>query len=214
MVYAEPSDGTTLSTVIIDYACLELTIELSLNQYFKTLIAANHVKNLATQEEAETGTDNAKAMTPLRTAQQINEKAVTIAGNQTIGGIKNFKDGLMINDDLVVSKNDHSVFILDASNCDKIIDGAATFIKHGALVIALGTFKFKTAAAFGTVISSALPAELSATIVNGIVTGNGSNDTAKAMYSEKGTTNLRANSNFVINEWFTFGGVYWTGKDK
>ncbi|MEQ7255627.1 hypothetical protein ABQD97_22070, partial [Enterococcus avium] len=60
--------------------------------------AANHGKKIATQEEAEAGTDNTKTMTPLRTAQQINKKAVTIAGNQTIGGIKNFKDGLMIND--------------------------------------------------------------------------------------------------------------------
>ncbi|MDT2738063.1 BppU family phage baseplate upper protein [Enterococcus pseudoavium] len=183
------------------------------DEYVDYAIAQNHVTNLATTEEAKAGTNTTKTMTPATTAQSIDNRAVTLASNQTIGGIKNFQDGLMVGGDLAVSKNDHSVFILNASNCDKIIDGAATFIKHGALVIALGTFKFKTAAAFGTVISSALPAELSATIVNGIVTGNGSNDTAKAMYSEKGTTNLRANSNFVINEWFTFGGVYWAGKE-
>ncbi|MBU5366690.1 BppU family phage baseplate upper protein [Enterococcus devriesei] len=78
MVYAEPSDGTTLSTVIIDYACLELTIELSLNQYFKTLIANNHVENLATQTEATTATDNTKAMTPLRTKQLLDSKLLNM----------------------------------------------------------------------------------------------------------------------------------------
>ena len=98
LLYAPSSDGTIASDVKIDFLQLEFELELSMDEYFKSMIAANHVGNLATQEEAETGTDNAKAMTPLRTAQQINKKAVTIAGNQTIGGIKNFKDGLMIND--------------------------------------------------------------------------------------------------------------------
>ncbi|OJG29748.1 hypothetical protein RV00_GL002352 [Enterococcus devriesei] len=37
-------------------------------------------------------------MTPATTAQSIDNRAVTLASNQTIGGIKNFKDGLMIND--------------------------------------------------------------------------------------------------------------------
>ncbi|MEQ7071895.1 hypothetical protein ABQE14_21525, partial [Enterococcus avium] len=81
-----------------DYSNLEFKMKISMSEYFNSLIAANHGKKIATQEEAEAGTDNTKTMTPLRTAQQINKKAVTIAGNQTIGGIKNFKDGLMIND--------------------------------------------------------------------------------------------------------------------
>ncbi|MGO3611228.1 MAG: BppU family phage baseplate upper protein [Enterococcus sp.] len=208
------SDGLTPAWVEVKDISLTVELEVNGRTIIESMIAQNHVENLATTEEAKAGTNTTKTMTPATTAQSIDNRAVTLASNQTIGGIKNFQDGLMVGGDLAVSKNDHSVFILDASNCDKIIDGAATFIKHGALVIALGAFKFKTAVAFGTVISSALPAELSATIVNGIVNGNGSNDTAKAMYSEKGTTNLRANSNFVINEWFTFGGVYWTGKDK
>ena len=92
------SDGITSSSINLDYANVEVKLKLSANEHIKLMIAAYHRENLATQEEAETGTDNAKAMTPLRTAQQINKKAVTIAGNQTIGGIKNFKDGLMIND--------------------------------------------------------------------------------------------------------------------
>lgn len=98
IAYAEPSDGVTQSATRVDYSNLEFKMKISMSEYFNSLIAANHVENLATQDEAESGTDNAKTMTPLRTAQQINKKAVTIAGNQTIGGIKNFKDGLMIND--------------------------------------------------------------------------------------------------------------------
>jgi hypothetical protein len=96
--YAEAADGTTYSSISIDYANLEVSLEISMNEFIESMIAANHVENLATQEEAEAGTDNKKSMTPLGTAQQIDKRAVTIAGNQTIGGIKNFKDGLMIND--------------------------------------------------------------------------------------------------------------------
>lgn len=98
IAYAEPSDGVTQSATRVDYSNLEFKMKISMSEYFNSLIAANHGKKIATQEEAEAGTDNTKTMTPLRTAQQINKKAVTIAGNQTIGGIKNFKDGLMIND--------------------------------------------------------------------------------------------------------------------
>lgn len=98
LLYSYVSDGTIPSGTSIDYSELEIALNISANEHIESMFAAYHRENLATQEEAETGTDNAKAMTPLRTAQQINKKAVTIAGNQTIGGIKNFKDGLMIND--------------------------------------------------------------------------------------------------------------------
>lgn len=96
--FSEPSDGNTASSLSVDYANLELEFNLSVHEYINNMIAANHGEKIATQEEAEAGTDNTKTMTPLRTAQQLEKKAVTIAGNQTIGGIKNFKDGLMIND--------------------------------------------------------------------------------------------------------------------
>lgn len=98
IAYAEPSDGVTQSATRVDYSNLEFKMKISMSEYFNSLIAANHGEKIATQEEAEAGTDNTKTMTPLRTAQQLEKKAVTIAGNQTIGGIKNFKDGLMIND--------------------------------------------------------------------------------------------------------------------
>ncbi|MGH1664753.1 hypothetical protein ABE950_20450, partial [Enterococcus avium] len=58
----------------------------------------NRVENLATQEEAVMGEDNTKTMTPLRVNEALENKAVSIAGNQTVGGIKNFRDGLLLND--------------------------------------------------------------------------------------------------------------------
>lgn len=98
IVYAEASNGTTSSSMCIDYASIELTLNLSANAHIKSMIANNHVENLATPEEAKAGTDTTRTMTPATTAQSIDNRAVTLASNQTIGGIKNFKDGLMIND--------------------------------------------------------------------------------------------------------------------
>lgn len=213
LVNAEPGDGVTASTLNIDYVSLQFDLNVSANDYIKSMMAQNHVKNLATQEEAETGTDNAKTMTPLRTAQQINKKAVTIAENQTIGGIKNFKDGLMINDDLVVSKNDHSVFILDSTTSSVIADGKLYFILHGSLVVVEGSIKFKTGVAYVAMISSSLPNSMIATISNGILVGSAGNDSAKGIFVENGTKNIKASSVFVPNEWFTCNGVYWAGKE-
>ncbi|MDT2438020.1 hypothetical protein P7D75_22185, partial [Enterococcus avium] len=213
LVYSDPSDGKTATRVVMDYTNVVFTMGISANEHIKSMIAANHVENLATQEEAETGIDNTKTMTPLRTAQQIEKKAVAIAGNQTIGGIKSFKDGLMINDDLVVSKNDHSVFILNPSNCDKLIDGYIVFIKHGSEVIVGGSCKFKSGVAFNSSIFTTLPIDMSAKLVNGIINGSGADNSSKIIFVEKDSTILKSNSTFVANEWFTCNGVYWAGKE-
>nr|DAL95268.1 MAG TPA: distal tail protein [Caudoviricetes sp.] len=207
------SDGVT--SALLEVKDLRLIVEIEANgkTIIESIIAANHVENLATQLEAETGTDNAKTMTPLRTAQQINKKAVTIAGNQTIGGIKNFKDGLMINDDLVVSKNDHSVFILDSTTSSVIAEGKLCFILHGSLVVVEGSIKFKTDVAYVAMISSSLPDSMIATINNGTLVGHIGNNSAKGIFVEKGTKNIKANSVFVAGEWFTCNGVYWAGKE-
>ena len=98
LAYSEQTDGTLATQLYIDYVELSFKLRVSTRDVIESMIAANHGEKIATQEEAEAGTDNTKTMTPLRTAQQLEKKAVTIAGNQTIGGIKNFKDGLMIND--------------------------------------------------------------------------------------------------------------------
>jgi hypothetical protein len=213
LLFTEASDGVAVSQASLDYTKLEFKIKVSANLLIKLMIANNHVENLATQEEAESGTDNAKTMTPLRTAQQINKKAVTIAGNQTIGGIKNFKDGLMINDDLVVSKNDHSVFILDSTTSSVIAEGKLCFILHGSLVVVEGSIKFKTDVAYVAMISSSLPDSMIATINNATLVGHIGNNSAKGIFVEKGTKNIKANSVFVAGEWFTCNGVYWAGKE-
>lgn len=213
LAYSEQTDGTLATQLYIDYVELSFKLRVSTRDVIESMIAANHVQNLATQVEAETGTDNTKTMTPLRTAQQINQKAVTIAGNQTIGGIKNFKDGLMINDDLVVSKNDHSVFILDSTTSSVIAEGKLCFILHGSLVVVEGSIKFKTDVAYVAMISSSLPDSMIATINNGTLVGHIGNNSAKGIFVEKGTKNIKANSVFVAGEWFTCNGVYWAGKE-
>ena len=98
------SDGSTPAWIEIKDIKLIVEFEFSANEIIKLEIAANHVENLATQEEAELAEDNTKTMTPLRTSQQIDKKAVTIAGNQTVGGIKNFKDELMLNGENVLTE--------------------------------------------------------------------------------------------------------------
>lgn len=98
LVYSDPSDGKTATRVVMDYTNVVFTMGISANEHIKSMIAANRVENLATQEEAVMGEDNTKTMTPLRVNEALENKAVSIAGNQTVGGIKNFRDGLLLND--------------------------------------------------------------------------------------------------------------------
>lgn len=77
MAHSEPSDGATLAVARTDYTCLNLTIELSMNQFIKSMIAQNHVENLATQAEAEAGASDSKSMSPLRSKQQIDKRVAT-----------------------------------------------------------------------------------------------------------------------------------------
>lgn len=131
IAYAENSDGLIASTVNIDYANIEFTIELSVDEYFEYMIAANHVENIATKEEAEAGEDNTKIMTPLLTAEEIDRKTVSIAGNQTIGGIKNFKDGLL-SDSLTVQAGmiEREITLADRSDTTNVtaVNGKITRI--------------------------------------------------------------------------------------
>lgn len=145
--YAEAADGTTYSSISIDYANLEVSLEISMNEFIESMIAVNHVENLATQEEAETGEDNKKIMTPLRVMQSIKKfvenKFVSIAGNETIGGLKNFRDGLMVNGNNVLTHK--GVVTIKYSNADfptEIASGYITFVRYGDEVQAV--FNFKT----------------------------------------------------------------------
>lgn len=137
IAYSNASDGTTASSLNIDYANYQFTIELSMNEHIKSLIAANHIENLATEEEAETGEDNKKIMTPLRVMQSIKKfvenKFVSIAGNETIGGLKNFKDGLLVNDVSVLTARTASQRF-DSSTSDEIQAGSIKFDRVGPYV--------------------------------------------------------------------------------
>ncbi|MFS0984783.1 BppU family phage baseplate upper protein [Enterococcus durans] len=85
-------------------------------QDIELMIAANHVENLATQDEAESGTDNKKTMTPLRVFQAIakwtKEKFVNKTGNETIAGAKNFTSTPLVNN-VAVAKSDNVLNLID-----------------------------------------------------------------------------------------------------
>lgn len=77
IAYGGPSDGITPSTITTDYVSLDFTIDLSVNEHIKSMIAQNHVENLATQAEAEAGASDSKSMSPLRSKQQIDKRVAT-----------------------------------------------------------------------------------------------------------------------------------------
>lgn len=135
--FSDASDGSTASMARVDYATLEFKMKISMNEYIKNVIAANHVENLATQEEAEAGEDNKKIMTPLRVMQSIKKfvenKFVSIAGNETIGGLKNFRDGLLVNDVSVLTARTASQRF-DSSTSGEIQAGSIKFDRVGPYV--------------------------------------------------------------------------------
>ncbi|MDO1598648.1 BppU family phage baseplate upper protein [Enterococcus faecium] len=147
-------------------------------------------------------------------AEKSLKNTVSLTEPQTVLGLKNFSDGIQIAGDRVVGENEHVVYTLDASNSKSFIDGYATFIKHGKEVIVNGTVKFKKAYPFGTTLEDVLPDEFVAKIVHGMLIGSaGSNNIAKILYIQKDTGTIRTNSDFAINEWFTFNGSYWVGEE-
>lgn len=72
--YSEPASSTISSKVTMDYTRLELTFEISANDYFTSVIAAYHGENIATKEEALDGESNDKIMTPLRVKEVLNAR--------------------------------------------------------------------------------------------------------------------------------------------
>lgn len=144
----------------------------------------------------------------------LSSEVMNLTDPQTALGVKNFFDGIQIAGDRVVGENEHTIYKLDKSNSNSFIDGYATFIKHGKIVIVNGTVKFKKAYPFGTTLDDVLPAEFIARIVHGMLIGSaGSNNIAKILYIQKDTGTIRTNSDFAINEWFTFNGSYWVGEE-
>ena len=77
LLFTEASDGVAVSQASLDYTKLEFKIKVSANLLIKSMIAANHVENLATQAEAEAGASDSKSMSPLRSKQQIDKRVAT-----------------------------------------------------------------------------------------------------------------------------------------
>ncbi|HII3979383.1 TPA: BppU family phage baseplate upper protein [Enterococcus faecium 1,230,933] len=152
-------------------------------------------------------------ITPEYTEKGLND-AVNVYDPQRVEGLKNFADGIQIAGDRVVGENEHVVYTLDASNSKSFIDGYATFIKHGKIVIVNGTVKFKKAYAFGVPLDDEVPEEFIARGVNGMIIGaSGTSNSAKMIYVRQDFKSIMTNSEFAINEWFTFNGVYWVGEE-
>ncbi|WP_251846086.1 BppU family phage baseplate upper protein [Enterococcus faecium] len=152
-------------------------------------------------------------ITPEYAEKGLNN-TVSLTEPQTVLGLKNFSDGIQIAGDRVVGENEHTIYKLDKSNSNSFIDGYATFIKHGKIVIVNGTVKFKKAYAFGVPLDDEVPEEFIARGVNGMIIGaSGTSNSAKMIYVRQGLKSIMANSEFAINEWFTFNGIYWVGEE-
>ncbi|HDT7934289.1 TPA: BppU family phage baseplate upper protein [Enterococcus faecium] len=152
-------------------------------------------------------------ITPEYAEKSLNN-TVSLTEPQTVLGLKNFSDGIQIAGDRVVGENEHTIYKLDKSNSNSFIDGYATFIKHGKIVIVNGTVKFKKAYTFGVPLDDEVPEEFIARGVNGMIIGaSGTSNSAKIIYVKQGFKSIMTNSEFAINEWFTFNGSYWVGEE-
>lgn len=164
-------------------------------------------------KDSDNPNDYSWDITPEYAEKSLNN-TVSLTEPQTVLGLKNFSDGIQIAGDRVVGENEHVVYTLDASNSKSFIDGYATFIKHGKIVIVNGTVKFKKAYAFGVPLDDEVPEEFIARGVNGMIIGaSGTSNSAKMIYVRQGFKSIMTNSEFAINEWFTFNGVYWVGEE-
>lgn len=215
------SDGVTSSSINLDYANVEVKLKLSANEHIKLMIAANRVENLATQEEAETGEDNKKIMTPLRVMQSIKKfvenKFVSIAGNETIGGLKNFRDGLMVNGNNVLTHK--GVVTIKYSNADfptEIASGYITFVRYGDEVQAVFNFKTRIGNDFAKDqsiiwgIAADFQADTSEPQYIGITSTGGTTSIVK--FTEGGST-LTAHSILLKDTWYA-GTVTYLAKNK
>ncbi|MBS6429326.1 BppU family phage baseplate upper protein [Enterococcus raffinosus] len=135
IVYGGLSDGVTNTNVYVDYSDLLIDIEVSSNKHIKSIVAANHVENLATEEEAKTGEDNTKTMTPLRVFQSIAQwtknKFISLTENETVLGIKNFANGLQVGGNNVLTQNGEIRFVTNSTNNSSLESGAIVFKRYG-----------------------------------------------------------------------------------
>lgn len=164
-------------------------------------------------KDSDNPNDYSWDVTPEYTEKGLND-TVSLTEPQSVEGLKNFADGIQIAGDKVISENDCTVYTLTKDNSQSFIDGYATFIKHGKIVIVNGTVKFKKAYAFGVPLDDEVPEEFIARGVNGMIIGaSGTSNSAKMIYVRQDFKSIMTNSEFAINEWFTFNGSYWVGEE-
>ncbi len=221
LLFTEASDGVAVSQASLDYTKLEFKIKVSANLLIKLMIAANHIENLATEEEAETGEDNKKIMTPLRVMQSIKKfvenKFVSIAGNETIGGLKNFRDGLMVKENTVLTHK--GVVTIKYSNADfptEIASGYITFVRYGDEIQVVFNFKTRTDKDFAKDqsiiwgIAADFQADTSEPQYIGIASTGGTTSLVK--FTANGAT-LTAHSTLTKDTWYA-GTVTYLAKNK
>ncbi|WP_176675551.1 phage baseplate upper protein, partial [Enterococcus avium] len=221
LAYSEQTDGTLATQLYIDYVELSFKLRVSTRDVIESMIAANRVENLATQEEAETGEDNKKIMTPLRVMQSIKKfvenKFVSIAGNETIGGLKNFRDGLMVNGNNVLTHK--GVVTRKYSNADfpsEVASGYITFVRYGDVVQVVFNFKTRADKDFAKDqsiiwgIAADFQADTSEPQYIGITSTGGTTSIVK--FTEGGST-LTAHSILLKDTWYA-GTVTYLAKNK
>ncbi|MDT2395447.1 BppU family phage baseplate upper protein [Enterococcus avium] len=221
LAYSEQTDGTLATQLYIDYVELSFKLRVSTRDVIESMIAANHVENLATQEEAETGEDNKKIMTPLRVMQSIKKfvenKFVSIAGNETIGGLKNFRDGLMVNGNNVLTHK--GVVTIKYSNADfptEIASGYITFVRYSDVIQAVFNFKTRADTDFAKDqsiiwgIAADFQADTSEPQYIGIASTGGTTSIVK--FTAGGST-LTAHSILLKDTWYA-GTVTYLAKNK
>ncbi len=135
LVYSDPSDGKTATRVVMDYTNVVFTMGISANEHIKSMIAANHIENIATEEEAEAGENNEKTMTPLRVFQAIakwtKDKFVSRTENETVLGVKNFANGLQVGGNNVLTQNGEIRFVTNSTNNSSLESGSIVFKRYG-----------------------------------------------------------------------------------
>lgn len=201
IAYAEVSDGASSSSLSIDYAQLEFTIEISVNEFILSTIAAYHVKNLATQEEVEAGEDNTKTMTPLRVFQAIAEwtknKFVSMTENQTILGTKNFSDGIQIKGKSLDDRHLKSTVTRTlGTDLSEISSGTITLYRTGMNVMFTCSFQLAKKWDKGTTFTELGTDYMPAVVARMNLDGD------KTIYVE-GDGKLKANSDFASGDWIT-----------
>lgn len=135
LAYSEQTDGTLATQLYIDYVELSFKLRVSTRDVIESMIAANHVENLATQDEAETGEDNTKTMTPLRVFQSIAQwtknRFISLTENETVLGIKNFANGLQVGGNNVLTQNGEIRFVTNSTNNSSLESGSIVFKRYG-----------------------------------------------------------------------------------